>query len=91
MSRFPLSDQDLLQSARSFMQQLNWDNRVVIQPISSPEPHPSGIPTLLMDWSVEQFFASFAWTGIQLETSLADPIPEDYEDPFTLNDFSDLF
>jgi hypothetical protein len=98
MNQIQTRPADLTQSVAAFMDGLNWDNRVTVLPSTTPpEMHSFGIPTSLMDWSVEQFFASFHWSGnstrsrLNTHAAVVQEEPEIFEAPFTLSDFSNLF
>ncbi len=81
--------QDLTQPLLAFLQGLNWDNRPPAQALLDPDPGLESPGQLSLTQSVEQFFASFDWSGIRPRP---EPVPElPVEDPFTLDDFAALF
>ncbi len=93
----------LQQSVREFFTNINWENRVIVQPASAPTLEslddlgvaPVGIQ-LNLAMRVNEYFAAIPWDGIPM---IAAPPPvaaeavavEQESTGFTLDDFSDLF
>lgn len=87
---------DLTAPVSTVLSTINWGGRSRAQQIpsrSEVKPYPFGIPPLLMDWTVEQFFGSFQWSGVcSIQDSQAIPIDSIVvEEPFTLTDLSNCF
>lgn len=86
---------DLTAPVSTVLSAINWGggSRAQQIPLQSEITPYFGIPPLLMDWTVEQFFGSFQWSGFGFaQDSRSIPIDSIVvEEPFTLTDLSNCF
>jgi len=80
----------------SVFNSINWSGQTVLVDPQQAAAYPYGIPTMLMDWTVDQFFNSIQWSGIRSQEAI--PLPASLqidsiavEEPFTLSDLSSCF
>lgn len=94
---------NLSQPVKGFIQMVNWDNLPLLDLLNVSAPTDHSLASMLLNWSVGQFFNHMSWTGpspgfigASVPSIIADPDPNDpdlvtYESSFSLSDFSELF
>ncbi len=91
----------LQESVREFFTNINWENRVIVQPTPAPTLEllddlgtaPVGIQ-LHLAMRVNEYFGAIPWDGLPIVAApppVEEVVVEQENTGFTLDDFSDLF